>query len=333
MKIFRFFSVLSLLSVIFIIAGCKKETLTEKIPVANAGPDQSIKLPQDSVVLTGTGKEDGGTIAAYLWSEVSGPNTPLIRTPGAATTVVKGLVAGTYVFQLMVVDAEGETGVDMIQISVTPLSFIAKYLYLRPGPADGKDVIIQNTAGLSTTNVNFKNIAPELSASEWTYFAVGGGEGTIRSLIKFAGLSAVPANAVVDSAFINFYGLSSYQTAPQGNSYFPGSPYNSYGDNKCWLQQVTSDWVDNVVTWNTQPSVTTDGQVEMAASTAQYNYNATHIDVTGLVKNMVATPAQNYGFMMKVQSEVLYRNMIFGSSWNTDSTKRPSLQVYYKQLQ
>jgi len=328
-------SIATLCSLVFLMAvtGCKKDDVIEYTPVVNAGVDQAIKLPVDSVVLSGSATVAEGKIAAYLWSQVSGPNNPLIKSPGAATTTVKSLVAGTYTFQLMALDSSGETGVDMVTVTVNPPAFTLKYLYLRPGPTDGKDVIVANISGLNTANVNHKTNFPELVASQWTYNAIGGGDGTVRALLKFSGLNSVPATAIIDSAFLSLYGLPSYNINNPANSYYPGSPYNSYGENKCWLQKITSDWTDNTVTWNTQPSSTSTNQVELSASTQLYNYNAVHVDVTSLVKDMVNSGGQNYGFMMRQQTEAIYRSMSFGSSWYADSTLRPRLQVYYKQLQ
>jgi predicted peptidase len=65
---------------------------------ANAGSNQTITLPLDSVLLNGSGSS--GTIASYLWTKVSGPNTPVIRKPDSVGTRVAGLLSGTYVFQL-----------------------------------------------------------------------------------------------------------------------------------------------------------------------------------------------------------------------------------------
>jgi len=320
-------------AILSLVTGCKKDDIIEQTPVVNAGADQTIKLPVDSAILSGSATVANGKIAAYLWSEISGPNTPLIKTAGAASTTVKHLKAGTYVFQLMALDSSGETGVDMVTVTVNPSAFTLKYLYLRPGPADGKDVIIVNIDGLTNATFNHKNNYAELAAARWTFNSEGGGEGTIRSLIKFTGLSNVPSASIIDSAFLSLYGLPSSNIITPGDSYYPGSPYNSYGDNKGWLQKVTSDWTDNTVTWNTQPSITTTNQVEMAPSTSQFNYSATHINVTNLVKDMVNSTGQNFGFMMRMQNETIYRNQGFGSSWNTDSTIRPRLQVYYKQVQ
>jgi hypothetical protein len=69
-------------------------------PVANAGPNQTITLPASTVTLNGTGST--GTITSYAWTLISGPGTPTITTPTAATTTVTGLVQGTYIFQLSV---------------------------------------------------------------------------------------------------------------------------------------------------------------------------------------------------------------------------------------
>ena len=88
------------------------------IPVANAGSDQTIILPTSSVTLTGTGTETGGTIKSYAWSQVSGPSTATIGTATTAQTTVSSLVAGTYVFQLKVTDANGATATDQVNVVV-----------------------------------------------------------------------------------------------------------------------------------------------------------------------------------------------------------------------
>ncbi|GGF11009.1 hypothetical protein GCM10011383_22770 [Hymenobacter cavernae] len=78
-------------------------------PVANAGVNQTITLPTTSVTLNGSASADtdGGTIATYLWAQVSGPNTPTFSNKTVAQPVVSGLAAGTYVFSLVVTDNLG----------------------------------------------------------------------------------------------------------------------------------------------------------------------------------------------------------------------------------
>ena len=43
-------------------------------PVANAGTDQTITLPINSVTINGSGSSDpDGSISTYLWTKISGP--------------------------------------------------------------------------------------------------------------------------------------------------------------------------------------------------------------------------------------------------------------------
>jgi hypothetical protein len=80
-------------------------------PVAKITAPSGIILPVASVTLDGSGSTDSdGSIASYQWTQVSGPNTSNIVTPGAKTTVINGLVAGSYTFQLKVTDNLGAIG-------------------------------------------------------------------------------------------------------------------------------------------------------------------------------------------------------------------------------
>ncbi|HSZ34035.1 MAG TPA: PKD domain-containing protein, partial [Puia sp.] len=88
-------------------------------PTANAGANQEITLPLDSVTLNGTGSIDpDGTITNYTWKQLSGPSTATIETAGSATTIATNLVQGTYSFQLTVRDNDGATSTDTVSIAV-----------------------------------------------------------------------------------------------------------------------------------------------------------------------------------------------------------------------
>jgi len=89
-------------------------------PSANAGADQTITLPTNSVSLSGSGSETNGTIVGYQWTQVSGPSTATITTPGQAQTTVTGLVAGIYRFKLTVTDNSGVTASASMQVTVNP---------------------------------------------------------------------------------------------------------------------------------------------------------------------------------------------------------------------
>jgi len=94
--------------------NCKKiEVINNQVPLANAGPSQTIGVPEkvtDIVTLAGSGRDTDGKIVAYLWSQVSGPSYTTIINPGSASTAVQGFQQGIYIFQLMVTDDEVPQG-------------------------------------------------------------------------------------------------------------------------------------------------------------------------------------------------------------------------------
>jgi lysophospholipase L1-like esterase/PKD repeat protein len=89
------------------------------IPVANAGNDQSITLPDTDANLSSAGSSDPeGSPLTYNWSKISGPSQFLISNTTAANPVVSNLVAGVYNFQLQVTDNNGLTDLDTVKITV-----------------------------------------------------------------------------------------------------------------------------------------------------------------------------------------------------------------------
>jgi K319-like protein/type IX secretion system substrate protein len=88
-------------------------------PVVSAGTNQNISLPTSSVTLTGTATDPSG-ISSYLWTQVSGPATATIAASNASATSVTGLVAGTYVFQLKVLDLLNLSAVATVSVIVNP---------------------------------------------------------------------------------------------------------------------------------------------------------------------------------------------------------------------
>lgn len=87
-------------------------------PVVNAGADQTITLPINSVVLSGSANDPDGTITTYAWSKISGPNAGTIITANAVSTNVTGLTQGVYRFRLQVTDNSGATAADTVQVTV-----------------------------------------------------------------------------------------------------------------------------------------------------------------------------------------------------------------------
>ena len=97
-----------------------ESTPQNSAPTANAGIDQIITLPVNSVNLNGSGSTDSdGTIASYTWEFVSGPSN--VDPNDVVSPSAGGLVAGTYVFKLVVTDNDGATDDDTVSITVNPV--------------------------------------------------------------------------------------------------------------------------------------------------------------------------------------------------------------------
>ena len=95
-------------------------TVNDPAPIANAGPDQTITLPANSVTLNGNASTDpDNNIATYLWTNISGPLTFSISNANAVQTQVTNLVEGIYQFELKVTDAGGLYDKDTVLVTVT----------------------------------------------------------------------------------------------------------------------------------------------------------------------------------------------------------------------
>ncbi|MEO6637127.1 MAG: PKD domain-containing protein, partial [Ginsengibacter sp.] len=89
-------------------------------PVADAGADQVITLPLNTITLKGVGTDADGTITSYAWTKISGSSSFAITNPAKASTTVTGLKQGVYKFELQVTDNAGATAVDTMQVLVNP---------------------------------------------------------------------------------------------------------------------------------------------------------------------------------------------------------------------
>jgi len=94
-------------------------------PVAQAGSDQTITFPTNTISLNGNGVDSDGTISTYLWTKIAGPATGTITDASSALTTVKGLIPGNYIFQLTVTDNKGAKGTDSIYVTVNAPKNIA----------------------------------------------------------------------------------------------------------------------------------------------------------------------------------------------------------------
>jgi ribosomal protein L14 len=104
-------------------------------PISNAGTNQTITLPTNSVVIDGSGSaaSSGNSITSYVWTEGSGPSS--IALTNTAQNTLNNLVAGTYVFYLAVTDNHAGVGIDSVIIQVNAASNKAPVANAGPGVA------------------------------------------------------------------------------------------------------------------------------------------------------------------------------------------------------
>ena len=309
MKTFKSVLFISLLIISF--SSCQKDDFIEnKVPKADAGPSQTITLPINNLTLTGIGTDADGQVVGYSWNQVSGPEATIIVNAGSASTDIKGFVEGNYVFQLMVTDEKGATGVDTVAVKVNPP--IQQTLTLQPSNNPNEKLFVDQ-GGVDYSHVGNS----ELVIDAWT---VGGTPWLGRAAFKFD-ISAIPANATILSANLFLYS----NTPPQNGNFIDAN----YGPNNgLILQQITSDWAPSTANWSNQPSVSTANQILIPSTTlSALDIN---INVTSMVASMVNNSA-NYGFFLKLQNEVIYTSRMFVSSHHTSKVdKHPKLVVIYE---
>ncbi|XP_012890677.1 PREDICTED: dyslexia-associated protein KIAA0319 homolog [Dipodomys ordii] len=91
-------------------------------PVANAGPNQTIALPQNSITLNGNQSSDDHRIVLYEWSLSSSSESKEVTMEGAQTPYLhlSAMQEGEYTFQLMVTDSSGQQSVALVTVIVQP---------------------------------------------------------------------------------------------------------------------------------------------------------------------------------------------------------------------
>jgi hypothetical protein len=198
-----------------------------------------------------------------------------------------------------------------------------------PGCADSKLLIVRGdrTSGKFKQlflDSNAPNAAdttqPELGAAAWTCNAGGYPTCNFRSLFRYE-LSSLPTNTRITGAKLYLYAKTNNINGLYGNP--------TYGNNNTGLlQQVTAPWLVGATGWGNQPATTSEREKQLprSTSTAQ-NYV---VDVTDFVQEWVKHPEQNYGMLLRLQSEQYYNSLIFNSGQAPDSLK-PRLEICYQQ--
>lgn len=144
-------------------------------PVADAGIDQTITWPTNSVTLSGGGTDADGTITGYGWIKLSG-GTGTITNSGSASTTVTGLSVGVYQFQLTVIDNSGQTATDIMQVTVNKGNLTIN--------VTGTSVIFNNSNQLPTVTTTPSGIAYSITLN-----GLAGGQSQVGSYNYVVGIT------------------------------------------------------------------------------------------------------------------------------------------------
>ena len=88
-------------------------------PVADAGSNRVITLPTSATSLSGAGSSDAdGTIASYLWQQVSGPSAATLSATNTSNINVSNLQAGVYTYRLTVRDNDNASSTATVTVTV-----------------------------------------------------------------------------------------------------------------------------------------------------------------------------------------------------------------------
>jgi len=180
-----------------------------------------------------------------------------------------------------------------------PLTYAAtQYITLQPG-SEGKDSGVSSL--FSTTNYGNNS----------TFFNAGYQIATVRAYIEFD-LSSVPDNArVTDTDLMLYHGDTS------GTTNFSVGAY-----------KVTESWLENTITWNNQP--TSSSNVEYSNSVTAGNTEWESWDIDALVQSWLDGTFTNNGVLLKATDESSLDTIaVFRPSDYSNASYRPKLVIDY----
>ncbi len=255
----------------------------------------------------------------YINIDVTALVQDMVNNPAQSFGFMLREVTETYYRSLLFASSDYPNAALHPQLLVTFLpSAAATCLSFKPGTGmcGGKDAIIADCVPCGYDNMNF-GAADELAAIAWTN---SGNPSNERGLVQFD-LSSIPPSAQITSAFLSLFHNPNPASGNPGHSQLSGL-------NDGLLQRITSTWDESTVTWNTQPTITNQNEVNLPASTSS-TQDYLNINVTALVQDMVNNPAQSFGFMLRLVNETYYRSLMFASSDHSNLALHPLLMICF----
>lgn len=159
-------------------------------PVVNAGPDKAITPPTASATMTATASDPGGTIYAYLWSQISGPSAAVRTGESATTFTASALIPGTYVFRFRAYSTSELIGADDVTVTVGAAVGL-------PVANAGVDKAITLPAASVVLNGSGTDTGGSITAYAWTQVS---GPGT--AALSGAGTANLTASSLIQGSYV-----------------------------------------------------------------------------------------------------------------------------------
>lgn len=146
---------------------CNDSFISPILPVANAGFDRNVTTT--TATLDGTGSTSAnGSITAYLWTQVSGPNTAVMGNSTGPVNVLTGLITGSYVFNLRVTDSTTAIANDNVSVvcnlvAATAIVLTGSKVIVRGTPTHPLSWTMAGVAGALGAEIQFNTTQPAWS--------------------------------------------------------------------------------------------------------------------------------------------------------------------------
>jgi hypothetical protein len=155
----------------------------------------------------------------------------------------------------------------------------------------------------------------QLPANNWTF---SGNHGAIMSYLQFD-LTKLPSNAKIKKVVLKLSAWNSQEGFGPHSALTQPNDFSFY--------RVTAPWSEETLNWVNKPLYSSqNAKSEVGTSEGDKDYKT--IDITTLVNDIIQT--NNYGLLLKLNTDEHYSKMNFCSSNHIDTTKQPKVLVYFE---
>jgi hypothetical protein len=191
--------------------------------------------------------------------------------------------------------------------------------------ADGTIRIGTGGACATWATSNFGN-ATTTQVMKWTWHTSPhncSNWGAVRSLFWFDLIVPTDPQRLYDNS------ASLYLYFPTGSS----ETQYSVNTNNFYVERITQNWAENIVTWNTQPATSTVNRVTVPNSTSTtQNYV---IDISAMALQWICDGVPNYGVKLTLvnESSDTYKRVSLATREHATSSLHPKLRLEYARIQ